>query len=291
MQRLRRLLRRSSTRRDERAFVAEGANLLEAALSSRARLESVFVAGEGAGDKEVIDLAAKARAAGARVFYLQEGVMERVAATISPQPVCGIVGAVDVPLSEIISWRPRGGEALAGGEDHLIVVCADVRDPGNLGSIVRSAAAAGAAGVACCAGTVDPYNPKAVRASAGAVFNAPISLCGPPLEVLGALGGAGFSVVAASPREGADYAVMDWSGRVGLVLGNEANGLSEELLAGAAAVTIPMSGPSESLNVAMSATVLLFEAARQRRASEPTLSPPVFSNSEARASRRLAPLS
>ena len=97
----------------------------------------------------------QALGAGVRVYQLGPGVMERVADTVTPQPLLAVVAFVDVGL-----------DALAGAS--LVVVCADVRDPGNAGTVLRSAEAAGADGVICCDGSVDVYNPKTVRASAGA---------------------------------------------------------------------------------------------------------------------------
>jgi TrmH family RNA methyltransferase len=144
------------------------------------------------------------------------------------------------------------------------VVCADVRDPGNLGTVLRSAEAAGAAGVVCCDGTVDAYNPKCVRASAGALFHVPLVVGGEPGRVVDALRAGGRCCLGAVARRGTAYTAQDLSGSA-LVTGNEAHGLSPELEAQLDGfVHIPMEGRSESLNVGMACTVLCFEAARQR---------------------------
>ncbi|HEX7169015.1 MAG TPA: RNA methyltransferase [Acidimicrobiales bacterium] len=250
VQRLRRLVGRRSAREAERAFVAEGAKVLGEALAAGAPVEAVFVAPEGRDD----DVVQRAHDAGARVHELAAGVLERVAGTVTPQPVLGVVGYLDVPLA---SLRGRPG--------HL-VVCVDVRDPGNAGTVLRSAEASGAAGVVCCDGSVDVYNPKTVRASAGSLFHVPVVAGGNPLEVLDEMAGWGVRRFATVARDGTAYDRTDFTGAVAFVLGNEAHGLPAGVEASVDdVVTIPMPGRSESLNVGMAAAVLCFESARQRR--------------------------
>lgn len=186
--------------------------------------------------------------------------MEKVADTVTPQPVCAIVGALDVSLESLVHERADEG-------GRLLLVCVDVRDPGNLGALMRSGAASGAAGVVTCAGCVDPYSPKTVRASAGAVFSLPLVRGGEALGVLAQLRRVGYVVWGTEARGGKDYLEADLSGDVALVLGNEATGLPDDLsmqLDGQ--LTIPMAAAAESLNVAMAGAVLCFEAAKQRRA-------------------------
>jgi TrmH family RNA methyltransferase len=147
----------------------------------------------------------------------------------------------------------------------FVVVCVDVRDPGNAGAVIRVAHAAGAAGVVCCEGTVDPFNPKTVRASAGSVLHIPIVVVGDALEALEALGRHGLRRLGASSRGGTPYSEADLTSPLALVFGNEASGLPPQLqehLDGD--VTIPMVGGVESLNVSTAAAVLCFESARRR---------------------------
>jgi TrmH family RNA methyltransferase len=208
----------------------------------------VFVAPGGAG--VAVDGAV---ATGARRHDLAPGVLERAVTTVTPQPVAAIVGAVDVPL-----------DALEGGD--LYVVCVDVRDPGNLGTVLRIAEASGASGVICCEGSVDTFSPKTVRASAGSLFHVPVVAGGEPLEVLDRMGRWGVRRLGTDVRSGTPYDHARLAEPTAFVLGNEAHGLPAAL--GPAldeTVTIPMAGRSESLNVGMAAAVLCFEAARQRR--------------------------
>ncbi len=257
MQRLRRLVRQRTTRRSDGAFVAEGVKVLGAALDARAPVEAVYYSSEAAGAPGALDVVERAREGGVRVFALQRGVVERVADAVSPQPVLGVVGNVDRPLREVLARAPSGAP---------LVVCVDVRDPGNLGAIVRVADAAGACGVVCCDTCADVFNPKAVRASAGSLFHVPVVVDVGAADVLRVLRDAGYRCVAAVAHGGEDYAAAELGDRVALVLGNEAHGLDDVLLAALdARVSIPMAGGAESLNVAIAAAVVSFELARRHR--------------------------
>lgn len=232
-------------------LVVEGAKVLDEALAAGVAVEAVFAApGAPAG---VLD---RASAAGAQVHALAPGVIERVAATVTPQPVIAIVPAVDVGLDAV---RHAG----------LVVVCAGVRDPGNAGTVLRSAEASGTGGVVFCDGSVDVSNPKTVRASAGALFHVPVVAGGDAVEILEQLGRWGLRRYGAVAAGGADYTAVDLTLPTALVLGSEASGLPAAVAAAGVldgAISIPMTGWAESLNVGMATAVLCFEAARQRRA-------------------------
>ena len=150
---MRQLLRKGGARSAEQVVVVEGAELLSVALTAGAEVEAVYVAPEGATSPSVVEVTARVVADGGRVFDLAPGVMERIADTVSPQPVLAVVGFTPAALDDI-----RGSS--------MVVVCIDVRDPGNVGTMIRTADAAGEGGVVCCDGTVDPTNPKTVRSSA-----------------------------------------------------------------------------------------------------------------------------
>lgn len=235
---------RRSAREDERAFVIEGHKLVEEAQRAGAPIEACYVA-EGTaipGDVGPVP-----------VRYLAQGVIERVADTVTPQPMLAVVRCVDAPLDGL-------------SDCDFLVVCVDVRDPGNAGTVLRSAEAAGADGVLFCGGSVDVYNPKTVRASAGSLFHVSVVVGGDPVEVLDRIAGWGLARLGTTARGGTDYAQADLTRPVAVVLGNEANGLPATVESTLdEIVTIPMAGRSESLNVGMAAAVLCFEVARQRR--------------------------
>jgi RNA methyltransferase, TrmH family len=184
--------------------------------------------------------------AGTVVHELAPGVAERVAGTETPTGLLAVVAA-PTPNAALL---PRA---------EFVVVADRVADPGNLGTILRSAEAAGVDAVVVTPGTVDVLNPKVVRASAGALFHVPV------LETdLATVRQAGLRLIGASSHQGIPHTDADWRGRVAIVAGNEAHGLDD----GAPVdqwVRIEHHGRSESLNVAMAVTVLCFEAARNRR--------------------------
>lgn len=178
-------------------------------------------------------------------WRLAPGVIERVADAESPQGVLAVV-------------RHRAPDDAILTAAEFAVVADRVADPGNLGTILRSAEAAGVEVVVVTAGTVDAYSPKVVRSSAGALFHVPVLTA--PLD---AVGGAGLRLVGASSHRGRAHTDADWSGRLAIVVGNEAHGLVDDAPIDTW-VRIEHRGRSESLNVAMATTLLCFEAARQR---------------------------
>jgi TrmH family RNA methyltransferase len=237
----------------DRTFLVEGVTGLEEALSARARLETVFV--EQPASPRVSKLAERAAAAGVPVVEVGDRVMASISDAATPQGIVAIAGFVDQPVERLLEPAPD-----------LSVVLADVRDPGNVGTILRSAWAVGAGAVFLGAGTADVYNPKVVRASAGALFRVPVARGVALPWLLDELGHRGVCRVAADPHSGTAYDDVDLTGRCLLVFGNEAWGVPEEIVHRVdERATIPMRGQAESLNVGAAAAVFLFEAARQRR--------------------------
>lgn len=234
--------------------------MLEAALDGQADIEALFAAPEA--EEQCPELLDRAARRGIIVHRLEPGVLERVASTVTPQPVLAVARRRPPALEDLL-----GGDLTTGAarEPKLLVVGVDVRDPGNGGTLIRSAEAAGAHGVIFCRGSVDVTNPKTVRASAGALFHVPVVEGCDPQEVLGVLGDLGLKRIAAVAHDGERPDRVDLSEPVALVFGNEASGLPADVLASVdTAVTIPMPGRSESLNLGMAASILLYEARRQR---------------------------
>lgn len=233
--------------------MAEGTELVRTALAAGAVPEALYL--DSAHGPAEAALAAVAVAQGVRVFELAPGVLGKVADTVTPQPVLATFGLLDRPLADL-------------GPARLVVVLVDVRDPGNAGTVLRSADAAGADGVVCCGGTVDPYNPKTVRSSAGSLFHVPLVVEADTAAVLERLAALGLRRRGTVAHGGTDYASVDWRQPSALVLGNEAAGLAPGLALDEL-VQIPMAGRAESLNVGMACAVICFEALRQRRITMP----------------------
>jgi TrmH family RNA methyltransferase len=231
--------------------VIDGPVLVAEALAAGVDVWEVLVEPDAA--PEVV---AAARAAGVQVHTVTPEVLAKAAGTTTPQPVAAVAARPEVTLEVALA-------AAAAGP--LVLVLVDVGDPGNAGTLLRAAEASGAAAVLFCGGSVDPCNPKCVRASAGALFHVPVSVGGDAVAVLEALGEAGVRRAATVVRAGSPYHQLDLTGPVAIVLGSEAHGLPDSLdpLVDLRC-TIPMAGRSESLNVAMAGSVLCFEALRQR---------------------------
>ena len=254
VQELRRLLGRRSSRHEHGRFVVEGPVLVAEAVGAGWSVEAQFVP---EGSDAAIDGAGE-------VYELADGVLERVASTEAPQAPLAIVAMPPTDKAAV-------GSALA--EASLAVVLDRVSDPGNVGTILRSAEAAGADVVVLTPGSVDAFNPKVVRSSAGALFHVPVITAS-----FEDVGSAGLRLLGTTShgfpgRTVVSYTAADMRGRVALVMGNEAAGLPDEWndVVGPIRtwITIAHQGRSESLNVAMAATLLVFEAARQRAAQWP----------------------
>jgi RNA methyltransferase, TrmH family len=200
-------------------------------------------------------VAAAAAEAGVTVNMLSRRAFEALSDTRSPQG-----------LAAVIATRRSDLSALAPDADAFTaLVLHDVRDPGNVGSMIRSADALGATGVILAAHCADPWEPKVVRASAGSLFHVPLALAGWRQISAWARDNA-VGVVAAAADGPHLLGRVDLPPRCALVIGNEAHGLPPEVLQDAAlAVRIPMSGHAESLNASAAAAILLYEAAARNR--------------------------
>ncbi len=253
---LRRLSRRRSARVEQGRFLVEGPTLVASALESGATIELLLKDGGAALDDAEQQLAERVVAAGARAVELPAGIMAKVADTVTPQPLAAVVTRRTTSLEQVLA---DGAPALP------VLVLVEVSDPGNAGTLLRSAEAAGAAAVVFCAGSVDPFNPKTVRSSAGSIFHVPVVEGVSARIALAELGDAGVHRVGTVAHGGVTLAEARLGGAVALVLGSEAHGLPDGLHAVLdELVTIPMAGRAESLNVAMAGTLFAFECARRR---------------------------
>jgi TrmH family RNA methyltransferase len=254
VQRLRRLSGRRAARSEEGAFVVDGPTLVAEALAAGVELQEVFATADA--DEAILD---RARAAGAVVHPIDPEVLRKAVDTVTPQALAAIATRPATTVADAVA------RAVAGP---LSLVLVDVNDPGNAGTLVRAAEASGAAAVLFCGASVDPCNPKCVRASAGALFQLPVADGGDTKTVLEDLVAGGVRTVATVVRGGSAYDELDLTRPTAFVLGSEAHGLATEVLDQVTdRCTIPMAGRSESINVAMAGAILSFESLRQRRAA------------------------
>ena len=227
----------------------EGEHLLLEAARSGVEIATVFFR---SGDEALlarIELDAKVE-----LIELPVEIFASAVTTESPQGVAALV----VPKSFSLDDALRG-------ESPLVVIAAGLQDPGNLGTLIRSAEAFGARGVIALPGTVSQWNAKAMRASSGSVFRLPMVAVAED-EAFSRLRSLGIRTLAAVAEQAASASESQLSGPIALMIGNEGRGLSPELLARAdGRITIPCPGPVESLNAAIAGSILLYEASRQRR--------------------------
>lgn len=248
-----RKLRRRAQRDAARAYLLEGTVPVREALNAGAPVREVFLAPEHP-DAGAIE--GEAGSAGVPVVRVAGSVLEALTDTSTPQGVVAVGEMTDVPLDSL----PEDAD--------LVLVLDQIRDPGNAGTLLRSAAAAGAGAAVFTSGSVDPFAPKTVRAAAGSLFRVALARGVELRDAVRDLSRRGFTVVGADAEATRPYDELDCSGRVAFVLGNEAWGIESshrELLDDV--VGIPMPGDAESLNAAIAGAILLFEAVRQRRIS------------------------
>ncbi|MFR9754268.1 TrmH family RNA methyltransferase [Streptomyces sp. TR06-5] len=257
-----RRLSRRSRRAKERRFLAEGPQAVREAAAAvahgTAALAELFVTEEAA-DRHP-GIVAAADEAGAVLHLTPEDTLTGIAQTVTPQGMVGVCRFLDRPFDGIVASRPR-----------LVAVLAHVRDPGNAGTVLRCADAAGADAVVFTDSSVDVYNPKAVRASVGSLFHLPVAVGVLAAEAVTALREAGVRVLAADGAGPRDLdAELDDGGLApptAWMFGNEAWGLPEETRALAdEVVRVPIHGRAESLNLATAAAVCLYSSARAQRA-------------------------
>ena len=248
---LAKLARRHEDRAEQRALLVEGPVLLGTALDAGAEVIDVYVH-DDAVDRPAVAAVLARLGASVIPWVVPSGTLDRVGDVRTSQGVISVV---------------RRGEASWPTPDatSFVLVLAGVADPGNAGTLIRAAAAAGA-GAVVLAGGVDPTNHKVVRASAGALFSVDVITTPSAISALQTLSSAGFTLAGTVVRDGAPYDTVDLTGAVAVVVGNEAHGLGADLVDLLdLTLTIPMAGPTESLNVAMAGTVMCFEVLRQRR--------------------------
>jgi RNA methyltransferase, TrmH family len=245
----------------EGVCVLEGPDLVDAALESGTEFEALYVDAQQANNAEVVDIVGRATTAGVRVFVLGAGVLEKIADAATPQPVLGAVRFAKTDVTQIAC-------------EGLILVLHDVRDPGNAGTIIRSADAAGVAGVVLTGQSVDPFNPKTLRATAGSIFHVPVAVSALE-ETLHHFSKNGAQVFATVVRGGMSHRDVNFLKPTVVLIGNEAEGLDEQSIAACqASLSIPMSGRSESLNAGVAASLIAFEALWQRQDAISPSTPP-----------------
>jgi TrmH family RNA methyltransferase len=252
-------LTKRSARAETGLYLLEGPQAVREALTySPGAIVELFAT--PVGWEKHPDIRAKAVDAHIEVEHVTEYVLNAMADTVTPQGLVAVVRQTPTSVRDIFAASPR-----------LVAICEEVRDPGNLGTIIRAADAAGADAVVLTGRTVDPYNPKVVRATTGSLFHLPVSVGAELSDVVKKAHAAGLRILAADVKgddllraraEGVLAEPTAW------LFGNEARGLEDEALAQADQVLkLPIFGRAESLNLATAASVCLYESAFAQRAA------------------------
>ncbi|MBD3291543.1 MAG: hypothetical protein GF393_01355 [Armatimonadia bacterium] len=253
VKRLRALASRKG-RRTHRQFLVEGVRGLEEAVGGRLRLETVALCPDLIEGERAEQLAQQLSSLGADVLQIAEEPFRSFSQVQSPE---GLAAAIAIPEA--------GLEDLPG-DAHLIVAAVDLRDPGNMGSLVRTADAAGAQALVAAGTCVDLFDPKVVRATAGSVFHIPVVNDAAPLALIDWARSAGMRTVAGCLENAKPHTTTRFPKRTLVMVGNEANGLREDVAKRAdMRAFIPMPGRAESLNATVAAGILIWEILRQRQ--------------------------
>jgi TrmH family RNA methyltransferase len=239
---------------DDGCFAIEGSKILEEAIRSSLKLKAVFfsASAENKGEKLLPQIGANVE-----TLLLPDKLFATAVPSETPQGVAALVRFKEFATEEVIAKSPAGP----------LLVIAGVQDPGNLGTILRSAEAFGAAGVLVAEGTVSPFNPKVVRGSAGSVFRLPFARAKLDPSV-NALCAKGIRMFATSSHKGTPLLQANLTGNIAIFIGSEGAGLPRDLIAKMdELLAIPHSPKVESLNAGVAASIILYETARQRNQS------------------------
>ena len=265
-----RKLTRRSSRTEQRLFLAEGAKALAEALRLPGGVVEVF-ATEAAGEQYAA-LRKAVDEAGVPWLSAGDDVIAALSGAVTPQGIVAVCRFLDASLEDVLtpSVAEERGTSVSKPPSPAIVICADVRDPGNAGTVIRCADAAGVQGVVLAGNSVDPYNDKTVRASTGSLWHLPVALADDPADCVRRARAAGYVVLAADGAGETNLFDAETSGLldqpVAWLFGNEAWGLPEDLSALADhRVAIPIFGRAESLNLSTAAAVCLYASARAGR--------------------------
>jgi len=232
----------------------EGPKLVGEALRSDLVVEEIYLCASRAQESELQEIRDEAERRGASTCLVADRVYDSLADTEAPQGIIALVKLPQFVLDDLTKGTP------------FLFVAEQLQDPGNLGTLIRSAEAFGVRAVLLADNSVSPANQKVVRASAGSLFRMPVLTGFQPDRLFGDLHQRGFTLIAATPRGGQDFRKVDYRGLAALVVGNEGRGLSNRALNQIdLRVTIPLSVNVESLNVAVASSIIFSEVARQRR--------------------------
>ena len=263
-------LKQKKYRTESGLFFAEGLRAVQEAVQHAEVTDLFFIAAE---EKKLTEIIKTAKEKGARLYQADAKVMAKLSDTKTPQGVLAVIRIPEMNLQKLQpgAWQRKTEKQCQSAGIEIdnnapVIILDRIQDPGNLGTIIRTADAVGALGIIMLEGCVDAYSPKVVRASMGSLFHLPVVQDVFPEEALTWCYRHGYEPAATAMQGAANLYKADISKKMAFIFGNEANGVSEELQAAAETrLFIPMAGQAESMNVAMAAGIVLFEGLRQRK--------------------------
>ena len=249
-------LKQKKYREETGTFFAEGLRAVTEAVQYGDVADLFFIKTE---ESKLNGIIKTAEAKGARLYSVDEKVMAKLSDTKTPQ---GVLAVIKMPKDSLRKLRP----GTASDNNAPVVMLDRVQDPGNLGTIIRTADAVGALGIILLEGCVDAFSPKVVRSSMGSLFHLPVIQDVFPEDAFTWCYRHGYEPASTALKNAQNVYKADISKKMAFIFGNEANGVAEELQAAAETrLFIPMAGQAESMNVAMAAGIILFEGLRQRK--------------------------
>ena len=241
-------LKEKRFRVERNQFLVEGFRFVEEALKSTFQVPYIFLSEEALERWQSFQLNEMLQSA-SKLYIVKEAILKLLSSTETPQGVIAVVNQNNMHLAV---------------KEGFYVLVDKLQDPGNMGTIIRSAHAAGAAGVITTKGTVDIYNEKTLRSTMGSIFNIPI-IEDKDLSIIASLKNSGFKLIVSSLEDSKNFYEVDLTDNVIIAVGNEGSGISEEIYKlGDMKVKIPMPGNAESLNAGAAASIMMFEIVRQK---------------------------
>jgi len=240
-------------REERKEFFIEGARFLEEALKEKLQISRIFLSSSFIENKCNNDFLSILSSEMYDAFVLTDKLFEEISDTENPQGVLAVLKMKNYSFNEILS------------NNNMIIILESIQDPGNMGTIIRTADAAGFSGIVISKGCVDIYNPKVLRSTMGSIFHLPMYLSENLMETIDEMKQKGIKLFASHLSSTSSFFETNLTGDIAIIIGNEANGISSEIASKAdSLIKIPMSGKAESLNVSVAAGLLMYEAVRQR---------------------------
>jgi TrmH family RNA methyltransferase len=248
-----RSLKNRKSREEKKLFFVEGIKIIEEALKENAEIVRVLVSEEFVSREDSVPLMQIIESRGCKCFIIPGKLFKEISDTETPQGIMAVVRTKHSGIDEIIH------------QNSSLVILDTIQDPGNIGTIIRTADAAGFDGIIISKGCVDIYNPKVIRATMGSIFRMPFHFSENLVDTIRILKSMDIRVIAAHLKGDKNYFELDMSGNIAVVIGNEANGIRDDVSVLADdLVRIPMAGRTESLNASVAAGLLIYEVLRQR---------------------------